>query len=119
VEKRLDIHPQTVTFGSVSNLLNGAFASLSGPVGFTPTQPRIHVSGIEVVNPSGSSVDFALYKGASGGNASGTEVFVGTAAAHSAVQVPADFVLESADFLTGAATSSGTLTVNISAEIGF
>lgn len=118
--EKLNIQPQTISFGSVSNLLNGAFASLSGPAGFTPTQPRIVVKEISVTNPSFSNpVTFSVFKGASGGSASGTEVFSGIAPVDSTIVLPADLVLDAADFLTGKSTSSGSLVVNISASIGF
>lgn len=120
--KKLNIQPQTISYGAVANLLNGAFASLSGPVGFTPTQPRIVVKAITVTNPSTSSpVTYALFKGASGGSTSGTQVANGNAPADSTVLVPVDdLVLDAADFLTGeCASSGGNLIVNITAEIDF
>lgn len=120
--KRLNIQAQSLSYGTVANLLNGAFASLSGPVGFTPTQPRIIVKSISVTNPTGTAVEFAIYKGASGAETSGTEVLAGNADAMSTVELEQDLVLDAVDFLTGAAksnTSAGPIVVNVSAEIGF
>lgn len=118
--KKLNIQPQTIVFASVTNLLNGALNSLAGPIGFTPTQPRIVVKKIRVVNPSTSTpVEFSLFKGASGGNAVGTEIVSGNAAVVSTTDYDMDVVLDAADFLTGKSISNGTLTINIFAEIEF
>lgn len=121
--KRLDIKPQQIAFGSVSTLLNGALSSLSGPVGFTLSQPTIHVKGIWVINPSTSSpVAFSLFKGASGGNAAGTQILSGNALVESTTFFEVDTELSSSDFLTGEATSStsdGDLIINITADIDF
>jgi hypothetical protein len=118
--KSLNIQPQVITYGTVTNLLNGAFASLSGPVGFTPTQPKIRVKSITVVNPSTTTpVEFALYKNGAGYTTPGAEVLAANAGAFSTVVYPVDVVLDAADFLTGHSVSSGSVTVNISAEIEF
>lgn len=121
MNKQLNIHPQSITFGSVTNLLNGAFASLSGPVGFTPNQPTIRVRRIQVTNPPGSSnpVEFSIFKGLSGGSLAGTQVLSGNVIVSETLDFETDFILESADFLTGECISNGTLVVNISADISF
>lgn len=118
--KKLNIQPQTIAIGTVTNLLNGALSSLNGPIGFTPTQPRIHVKHIQVVNPSTTTpVEFSIFKGASGASAAGTQVISGNAGILSTLDYEVDMVLESTDFLTGTGISSGSVVINISAEIGF
>lgn len=123
MSKKLNIQPQTVPQGTVLDLLNGAFASLSGPVGFTASQPRIFVKGISVTAVGGSQTGpFTLFKGASGGSTSGTQVLEGSVAPGTTIEFALDLVLDAADFLTGTAQSSGlnpALVVNITAEIDF
>jgi hypothetical protein len=103
---------------SVGNLLNCNITSLSGPVGYTQTQPYLIIKRIRVNNKTGSAVPVTLYKGGTGGAVAGTEyVFAGTS-------VPANSSLESfrqsrfdaADFLTGVAGSANALTIEIDAE---
>jgi hypothetical protein len=101
------------------DLLNGAFSSLSGPVGFTPSQPRIKVRRIKVTNNESTPHDFILFKGASGGSDVGTEIYNGTLGGGTTVDIPMDLVLDSADFLTGKASASFKLVVIISADIDF
>lgn len=108
---KLNIQPQTISFGSVTDLL-------AGPTG-TPVAPRIEVESVTVTNATGNPVEFSLFKGASGGSVSGTQVARGSVPATSTLQVPVETVLESADVLTGTATSSGSLVINIDAKIGF
>lgn len=114
---KLNIQPQAIQYGTVSNLLNGSINSLAGPVGFTPEQERIVVKRIQVTNPNTTgSVQFTIYKGASAANSSGSQVFAGTAAAMSTIGIETDLVLDAADFLTGTCVSNGTVVVNIGAE---
>ena len=117
----LNTHTKLMTFGSVTDLLNGAFASLSGPVGFTPRQPTIIVRRIQVSNnESSGTVLFSIFKGASGASAANTQVLIGNCAARGTVDFETEIVLDAADFLTGTClsnTDDGPLVVNISAEI--
>jgi hypothetical protein len=118
--KKLNISSNVVTDGVFTNLLNGAIASLAGPIGFTLEQPRIIVTHIQVINTASTlGAGFAIYKGASGGHAVGTEVAYGSANASSSVEIDTDIVLDAEDFLTGRCIGPGSLTINISAEIEF
>lgn len=118
--KKLNINASVIVQGSVSDLLNGALTSLAGPVGFSLNQPRLIVKRIQVINPSTSlGTLFAIYKGASGGHAAGTEVIYASINQTSTIDLETDLVLDASDFLTGTCISSGSLTVNISAEIEF
>lgn len=118
--RRLNIQPRPLPLTPTIDLLNGALASLSGPVGFTPEQPRIFVREVQVTNTDASNTNaFALYKGASGANVSGTEVAEGSVLQQSTVVFPINQVFDAADFLTGRAVagSANKLVVNIVAEI--
>lgn len=117
--RRLNIEPQLLPHGSVADLLNGAFASLSGPVGFTPTQPRLLVKSVSITNNDSSIHSGILYKGASGGSDSGTEIANASVGPLSTMTYTVDQVFESGDFLTGTADASSKLVVNISVEIDF
>lgn len=120
--KKLNIQQKTIQFGTVTDLLNGAFSSLNGPVGFTPTQHRIIVKMIRVVNDSENPVSFVLSKGLSGKSLPGTRVLSGNVLRDQTLSFDMGLVLDAEDFLTGTCTSntnSGGLTVNISAEIEF
>lgn len=112
MSKQLNIQPASLVSGSPVTVLSGAFASLSGPVGFTATQPRITVKKVTVSAASSSS--FALYKNGvvvlEGSN-------TGTVAASFVYDV--EIVLDAADTLAGNAPSGGSAIVNISADIEF
>lgn len=118
MSKLLNIQPIALT-ASVANLLNPNVSSLSGPVGFTLTQPYIRITRIRAVSKSAAVVTVSLYKGATGGSAAGTEVV------WNAAQVPAngnleeycDIRLDAADFLTGVCSAATSVTLNIDAEI--
>lgn len=116
--KILNIEPQAVPT-SAGNLLNCAVTALSGPVGFTMTQPYIIVKHIRLVNRTGAAITVTLYKGATGGSATGTELGFGAVSvpANQSVDDYSQIRLDSADFLTGVASASG-VTINIAAEIG-
>lgn len=118
--KPLNIEPVAVPNGSAANILNCAITSLSGPTGYTQTQPYILFRHMRVINTTGSPITVSLWKGATGASASGTEFAWKTTA------VPANGSLDwsglarfdSGDYLVGLAASSG-LTLNIDgAEIG-
>ncbi len=117
--KRLNIEPIAVPT-SAGNLLNCAITSLSGPVGFTMTQPYLLVKWIRALNYTAAPITVTLYKGATGASAAGTQFGFG------GVSIPANSYVdlysgearfESGDFLTGVASATGVV-LNIAAEIG-
>lgn len=119
-KKLLNIEPVALTT-SAANILNGALGSLSGPIGFTMTQPYLLVTHVRAMNKTGAPVTVTLYKGGTGGSTAGTECMF------SATSVPAnDFVdydgpgqrFDAADFLTGVAGANTAITLTIEAEIG-
>jgi len=106
---------------SAGNLLNGAITSLTGPVGFSYTQPRIILRHIRIVNKSANAVAVSLWVGATGGSAAGTEFAFGAESipANSHADWYGEFVMDSTDFLTGLAGTVTTLVANIEFEVGF
>jgi len=118
---------KVIRFGPVAlsntlttNIINPAVGSLSGPVGFTMTQPYLIMRHIRIVNKTVGPVTFSLWIGATGANAAGTE-FLGTA-----LNVPANSSydwyglarLDAADFLVGGASAATSLTLEGEGEIG-
>lgn len=118
---------KTFRFGPVAmsatlttNILNCNVTSLSGPVGFTMTQPYMIIRHIRIVNKTAGAVSFSLWLGATGGNAAGTEV-VGTAlsvAANSSYDWYGLMRMDIADFLVGGASAATSLTISGEGEIG-
>jgi len=113
--------PVALTTTMTTNLVNCAITSLAGPVGFTATQPYILLRYIHVVNKTAAAHTFSLWKGATGANGAGTELF-------SAESVPAnsvrDFLIppsrfDSTQFLVGGADANTALTLSGGGEIGF
>jgi hypothetical protein len=105
---------------SAANIVNSAITSLSGPVGYTQTQPYILITHIRIVNKTSAAATVSLYIGATGGSAAGTEfAFNGySVAANSYVDWYGRVRLESTDFLTGLASAATTLTFQAEGEIG-
>lgn len=117
--KILDIPP--VALGNaVANVLNCNITSLSGPVGYTQTQPFLIVWRVRAVNNDSVSHTVKLFKGATGASAVGTEWgFTGnTIPANSFLEIFCKARFESTDFLTGVADVANKVTLNIDAEIG-
>lgn len=117
--KTLNIQPIALS-AAAANILNPAITSLSGPVGFTMSQPYIIISHMRVVNNDASNHTIKLFKGATGGSAVGTELaWSGTViGANSYADWYGKLRLDSADFLTGLADVANKLILNIDAEIG-
>jgi hypothetical protein len=105
---------------SAANIVNSAITSLSGPTGYTQTQPYIILTHIRIVNKTSGSVNASLFIGATGASAAGSEF------AFSAYPIPAySYVdwygrvrLESSDYLTGLASAGTSLTFEAEGEIG-
>lgn len=103
---------------AVGNLLNPD--TTSGGVNDNSTGLYIVLKHVQIVNKTGSAVTFTCYLGATGGSASGTEVFGGsrTVAANSSVEFYPNLRLDVADFLTGVASSASALVILGTGEIG-
>lgn len=131
--KIIRVGPVALTTTTTTNILNSTVTSLAGPVGVTLTQPYFIVRKIVVGNKTASEAKCALWIGATGANAAGTEyVFTGKATAGAldagtGASVPANGSLErfpmtrmdSADFLVGGASAATTLTIELEVEVGF
>jgi len=103
-----------------TNILNPAVSSLSGPVGFTMTQPYLIIRHIRIVNKTAGAVTFSLWLGATGGNAAGSEVVgIGlSVAANSSYDWYGLMRLDAADFLVGGASAATSLSIQGEGEIG-
>ncbi|SRR6266404_3006533 len=120
----MQLNTQPTLVGATAvDLLSGA--SLSGLVGAASPSPRIRVKSVSIVteDPNIQKV-FNLYKGASGGSASGTEVFQGFAAPlaiSNLTVIPVDVILEAGEYLTALSDAAGGVGVvaTVSAEITF
>lgn len=118
--KNFRFGPVAMSATLTTNILNPTITSLSGPVGYTQTQPYLLIRHIRIVNKTAGAVTFSLYLGASAGNVAGTEV-IGTAlsvAANSAYDWFGLLRLDSADFLVGGASAGTSLTIQGEGEIG-
>jgi hypothetical protein len=112
--------PVAMSDTMTTDILNPAITSLSGPVGFTATQPYILLRHIRIVNKASSAVSFSLWKGATGGNAAGTEV-IGTGQsipANSSYDWYGYMRFDAADFLVGGASAATSLSIQGEGEIG-
>lgn len=120
--KILNIQPQFVP-SAAGNLLNPTITTLTGPVGFSATQPYLIITHVRVTNnDNGAGHTVKLFKGATGGSAAGTEIFWAGGAAIAASSWLDWFGkvrLDSADFLTGIADVASKVTIEFDAEISF
>lgn len=112
--------PVALSATLTTNILNPTVTSLSGPVGFTLTQPYIILRHIRIVNKTAGAVTFSLYLGATGANAAGTEIIGNglSIAANSAYDWYGYLRIDAADFLVGGASAATSLTVEGEGEIG-
>lgn len=112
--------PVALTTTLTTNILNCVISSLSGPIGFTMTQPYLIIRHIRIVNKTGSAANFSFWLGATGANVAGSEVI------GQGKSVPANDVydwygilrMDSADFLVGGAGTATALTIEGEGEIG-
>lgn len=118
--KLFNFGPVALTATLTTNILNPNVTSLAGPVGYTATQSYIILRHIRVVNKTAGAVTFSLWKGATGGNAAGTEV-IGTGqsiAANSSYDWYGIMRFDAADFLVGGASAGTSLSIQGEGEIG-
>lgn len=116
--KRLNIEGLAVA-ASIGNIFNCAITSLSGPLGYTQTQPYVIIEAIRALNTTAGALTLTLYKGASGGSAAGSQLaFPGISIpANSYLDFYQDTRFDSTDYLTGVASGTG-IVLNMSGEIG-
>ena len=112
--------PVALTTTLTTNILNPNVTLLTGPVGFTMTQPYIILRHIRIVNKTAGAVTFSLWLGATGANAAGTEV-IGqgkSIAANSFEDWYGLLRIDAADFLVGGSNTATALSINGEGEIG-
>jgi len=117
--KILNVQPQYVP-SAAANLLNPDVASLSGPVGFTMTQPFLVINHVRITNKDTAARTVTFYKGASGGSAGGTEVFWANymIAAQDVRDWYGQMRVDAADFITGICDAASKVTIEFDCEIG-
>lgn len=116
--KTFNFGPIALTNTLTANLLNPAAAS--GGVNGGASGQYVILKHIRIVNKTAGPVSFSLWKGATGGNAAGTEV-VGQAlvvAANSAYDWYGIMRLDVADFLVGGASANTALSIQGEGEVG-
>lgn len=112
--------PVALTTTLTTNILNPDLTSVTGPIGFTMTDPYIILRHIRIVNKTAGAVTFSLWLGATGANAAGTEV-IGqgySIAANSAFDWYGALRIDAADFLVGGAGTTTALSIEGEGEIG-
>lgn len=121
--KVINIEPVAIP-AAAANILNCAITSLSGPVGFSATQPYIILNHVRIVNPTATAITVSLWKGTTGAHAAGTEwelaayTIASNGSGANYVDVYSRARLDSTDFIVASASATG-LTANFAGEIGF
>ena len=124
--------PVALSTTTTTNIINPP--TLTGGTGLSGTNTNTYVvlRHVRVVNKTSTAASFALWLGATGANAAGTEVIAGGAAtagalnAGTGVSVPGNSYvdwygqlrLDPADFLVGGAGTATALTIEAEGEIG-
>lgn len=107
---------------SLQNILNCALGSLTGPVGFTMTQPYLLILHCRAMNKLGTAALVTCYKGSNN-----TDQTAGKECMFSATSVAAnDFAdydgpgqrFDSGDFLNAIASANSAITLTLEVEIG-
>ena len=130
--KPIAFGPVALTTTTTTNILNPP--TLTGSTGLHGTNSNTYIllRHIRVVNKTNTAAFFALWIGATGANAAGTEAIAGGAAtagalnANTGVSVAANsyfdwygaLPIEAADFLVGGAGTATALTIQGEGELG-
>ncbi len=114
------VGPVAMVLTTPTDILNPNITSTAGPVGITSfPDPYFIIRHIHIANRTGSNVSFSLYIGATGGSASGTELWKDyLMAANSDFDRYGAWRLDAADFLTGHATVASAAIITLSVEAG-
>lgn len=116
----LRVGPVAMSVTLTTNILNTGITSLSGPIGYTQTQPYALLTHIRLVNKTATSATASLWLGATGANTAGTEF------AFNAYPIPGNSYvdwygrlrMESTDFLVGGSGTATAITFQAEGEIG-
>lgn len=119
--KVMNFGPVALTTTTTTDILNCAITSLTGPTGFTPSQPYIILRHVRILNKSSNPAKLYLYKGATNGNVAGTEVIGNgqTIPVFSAYDWYGSMRFDAADFLVGGSDTPTALVIQGEGEIGF
>ena len=119
--KALRVGPVALTNTLTTNILNCGITSLTGPVGYTQTQPYIILRHIRITNVTASAATFTLAIGTTGVTPAVANSFMGfgtSVPANSWVDWYGQLRLDAADFLVGGAGTGSALTFEAEGEIG-
>lgn len=116
--KAFNFGPVALTTTLTTNILNPATAA--GGVNGGAASQYIILRHIRVVNKTGTAATVSLWRGATGGNAAGTEfAFQATSvAANSFVDWYGIGRFDAADFLVGGSGTATALSINGEGEVG-
>lgn len=116
--KMFNFGPLALTTTLTTNLLNPAAAS--GGVNGGSSGQYVVLRHVRIVNKTGAPATFSLWRGATGGNAAGTEV-IGqgkSIAANDAYDWYGIMRFDTADFLVGGSNTATALTIQGEGEVG-
>lgn len=116
--KAFNFGPIALTTTLTTNILNPATAT--GGVNGGAAAQYVILRHIRIVNKTAGAVTFSLWRGATGGNAAGTEVVgQGTSiAANSNFDWYGIMRFDSADFLVGGSNTTTALSIQGEGEVG-
>lgn len=118
--KIVNFGPVALTATTTTNILNPG--TTTGGVGMPTGSGNLYfiIKHIRIVNKTTGSVTFSLWKGASGGNVAGTEVYGSgqSVGANDYVDIYPLLRLDTTDFLVGGASAANSLTFFAEGEIG-
>ena len=108
--------------GTLLRIAGPAFITASATNIYTPAASTIYtvIRHIHIANKTNTAATFALYVGATGGSASGTELFGGNAGHSVAANAEFDYYctlkMISTDFLTGISGTASALVITVEGE---
>jgi len=118
--KIIKFGPIALTTAYTLNIINCNITAITGPTGYTQTQPYLILRHIRITNVSSAAATFRLYVGANAANVAGTE-FMGynvSVPAGSYIDWYGSLRLDSTDYLVGGASAGTALTLQGEGEIG-
>jgi hypothetical protein len=122
MRKLLNIPPIALITTLGTNLLNCGITSLAGPVGMTASQLFLAILQARVVNKTNAQHTCSFWKGLTGANTAGTEIWASgliVPANSSVVLYYGEMRMDSTDFLVGGCVDANTaLVLEIDAEGG-
>jgi hypothetical protein len=106
--------------GTLKRIAGPAYLAAAAADIYTPPAATIYtvIKHIHIVNKTAGAVTFALYVGATGGSAGGTEIRgpLESIAAYGTVDYWCNLKMLSTDFLTGLASAATSLVITVEGE---